>query len=140
MRNVDGGLVVCPDVAGAGERDRHPNNAARGVGGGRGEVALGTVGEAGETQYTGAARALRKQPIGAPIHGHRPGWSCKGDEVRIAGRVGAQLQGIAAAAEVPVRDQPKAVPDRVAREERVALKHEVAERGLRIGRRAAAAD
>src|SRR2546426_4607042 len=56
-------------------------------------------------------------------------WSDKGVEVRIAGRVGAQLQGIAAAAEVPVRDQPKAVPDRVAREERVALKHEVAERG-----------
>src|SRR5262245_30135109 len=112
--DVDSHLVVCPDTRGRVGRDRYANNTARPVGRSRREVALETLREAGVTVFTGAARALCVEPIGAPIHGHESRWSSKGGEVRIGGCVGPQAEGIGATAEILIRDQPKAVPDDIA--------------------------
>src|SRR5204862_6287203 len=83
--------------------------------------------------FTASARALRKEPIGAPIRGHDSRGSHGDDEVWIAGRVGAQAQGVAATAEIAVRDQPSAFADGVAGEGWIALKQRIIKECLGIG-------
>lgn len=139
--DVDSHVMVRPNVREVIGRDRHSNDAARGVSRRIAKRALGFLREAGSTVLACAARAIREQPVRLPVHGHESGRAAEGEEIRIAAGVGAEVQLLAGQTlpgKIRVGDRPEA-PKEVAVEKRVALLNRIGTSGdcwsCRHGRR-----
>src|SRR6266700_5247176 len=137
VQDVDGDVLVRPDLAGTARWNRNPHDVAAAVGRHGGRHARLVLPEPREGDLVRAARALRVHTTGRPVHRDHAGRTAEGEEGGIAARVGAQAELLAPAADVLCRDRPEAL-DKHAVEEGVALLHEVRQKRLGVGHRAAA--
>src|SRR5690348_15654672 len=87
VADIDRHLMIRANVGGPVRRNRQADDAARDVRGRRGGAALELLREPREVDLIGSVRALRKQSVGAPVHGHGSRWSGEREEIRIAGGV-----------------------------------------------------
>src|SRR5213593_4468096 len=88
VRDVDGHVLVRPDVAGTAGRHGHTHHAPGGVGRGRGRDAAEMLPEPGEDHIEGPIRALLERAVGAPVDGDQPARPAEREEVAIAAGVG----------------------------------------------------
>src|SRR5437867_186573 len=129
VRDVDGHVLVRPDVAGTAGRHGHTHHAPGGVGRGRGRDAAEMLPEPGEDHIEGPIRALLERAVGAPVDGDQPAGPAEREEVGIAAGVGREAELLAAAAQIAVRDQAVAAEEGAA-DERVALLDEIGKERL----------
>src|SRR3989442_2604183 len=131
MENVDAQIRAGPDARRVVGRDCDPHHAAARVRRRAGRDTGVLLQETRGAELGGPAEALREEPVGIPPHRHEPRRSGERGEVGIPDGVRAELEGLAAAAEIPVRDQP-APFEELAVEELIAPFDEVGEEGLRV--------
>src|SRR5881396_251686 len=131
MENVDAQIRAGSDARRVVGRDCDPHHAAARVRRRAGRDASVLLQETRGAELGGPAEALREEPVGIPPHRHESRRSSERGEVGIPDGVRAELEGLAAAAEIPVRDQP-APFEELAVEELIAPFDEVGEEGLRV--------